>query len=113
MLKQDAEDEEEKLWKGLKMDRVLRACEASLIILHITTAPEMPKQVYMEEVIEHVVSFCRFQLENTIYPEYDPVYRVDPDSKCEYKRCFLPVQLSSVFTSYQLCHFFIAPAFLQ
>ncbi|XP_065070069.1 nipped-B-like protein A isoform X2 [Rhopilema esculentum] len=77
----DAEDEEEKLWKGLKMDRVLRACEASLIILHITTAPEMPKQVYMEEVIEHVVSFCRFQLENTIYPEYDPVYRVDPDSK--------------------------------
>lgn len=66
------------------MDRVLRACEASLVILHITTAPGMPKQVYMEEVIEHLVSFCRFQLENTIYPEYDPVYRVDPDSKCKF-----------------------------
>ena len=70
------------------MDRVLRACEASLIILHITTAPGMPKQVYMEEVIEHLVSFCRFQLENTIYPEYDPVYRVDPDSKCKFHHCF-------------------------
>ena len=71
------------MWKSLKMDRVLRACEASLIILHITTAPGMPKQVYMEEVIENLVSFCRFQLENTIYPEYDPVYRVDPNNKCK------------------------------
>eukprot|EP00794_Sanderia_malayensis_P008158 gene8158-9031_t len=77
------EDEEEKLWKALKIDRVLRATEASLVILHVTTAPGMPKQVYIEEAIEHVVSFCRFQLENTIYPEYDPVYRVEHDSRLD------------------------------
>lgn len=91
------EDEEEKLWKALKMDRVLRACEASLVILHITTAPGMPKQVYMEEVIERLVSFCRFQLENTIYPEYDPVYRVDPESKCKLINFFLFLDLYFVF----------------
>ena len=69
----------------MKIDRVLRASEAALIILRITTAPGMPKQVYMEEVIEHVVSFCRHHLENAIYPEYDPVYRIDPNNKCKFR----------------------------
>ena len=41
----------------------------------------MPKQVYLEEVIDHVVSLCQFHLENTIYPEFDPTYKVASENK--------------------------------
>ena len=41
----------------------------------------MPKQVYLEEALDHVVTLCQFHLENTIYPEFDPIYKVASDSK--------------------------------
>ena len=66
------------------MDRLLRGTEACLIILYLTTTPGMPNQIYLEEAIEDVVGFCKFHLENTVYPEFDCVYRVDPDSKGMY-----------------------------
>lgn len=40
------------------------------------TSPSMPKAVFIEDVIERSLQLLRFQLENTIYPEYDPVYKV-------------------------------------
>ena len=41
----------------------------------MTTAQNMPKQVYLEEAIEHVATFCQNHLENIIFPEFDPIYR--------------------------------------
>ena len=41
----------------------------------------MPKQVYLEDVIERTVMMAKTQLLNTIFPEFDPVYRIDPKSK--------------------------------
>lgn len=38
----------------------------------------MPKAVYIEDVIERVLQYTKFHLQNTLYPQYDPVYRVDP-----------------------------------
>jgi len=35
----------------------------------------MPKQVYLEEAIEHVSTFCQHHLETIIYPEFDPIYK--------------------------------------
>lgn len=35
----------------------------------------------MEETFENVINMCKFQLENNVYPEFDPVYKVDPSGK--------------------------------
>jgi len=75
----DEDEEESKLWTELSSERVLRAVEASLAALHILTAQNMPKRAYIEDVIERIVQLARFQLQHSIYPAYDPVYR--PDTK--------------------------------
>ncbi|XP_013407379.1 nipped-B-like protein B isoform X1 [Lingula anatina] len=74
-------DDEEQLWRELTMERVMRSVDASLTSLYVMTSPDMPKQVYLEDVIDRILILTKFQLLNTIYPEYDPVYRVDPKNK--------------------------------
>jgi len=73
----DEDEEESKLWTELSSERVLRAVEAALGALHILTAPNMPKRAYIEDVIERIVQLARFQLQHSIYPAYDPVYRTE------------------------------------
>lgn len=73
----DAEDEE-KLWRDLIMERVTKSADACLTALNIMTSARMPKAVYIEDVIERVLQYTKFHLQNTLYPQYDPVYRVDP-----------------------------------
>jgi len=41
----------------------------------------MPKEVFIEDVIERVVRMSKMQLYNAVYPEFDPVYRADPHNK--------------------------------
>ena len=65
----------------LAMERVMRAVDASLTTLYILTSPNMHKRVYLEDVIDRVVLFTKYQLHNTIYPAFDPVYRVDSKDK--------------------------------
>ncbi|XP_078354070.1 nipped-B-like protein isoform X1 [Oculina patagonica] len=69
------DDEEQRLWRDLCLDRMVRAVESSLVVLIILTSPSMPKQLYLEEVINRVISLTKFQLKNNIFPEYDPIYR--------------------------------------
>lgn len=71
------DDDDDKLWMELVMERILRGMDASLTAMYIMTAPNMNKRVYLEDVIERCVQFTKFQLSNTIYPSFDPVYRVD------------------------------------
>lgn len=73
----DAEDEE-KLWRDLIMERVTKSADACLTALNIMTSLHMPKAVYIEDVIERVLQYTKFHLQNTLYPQYDPVYRVGP-----------------------------------
>lgn len=35
----------------------------------------------MEETFENIVNMSKFQLENNVFPEFDPVYKVDPSGK--------------------------------
>ena len=67
------------------MERVMRAVDASLTSMYILTSPNMPKRIYLEDVIDRVVVFCKFQLVNTIYPSFDPVYRVENKAKASAK----------------------------
>ncbi|XP_023223902.1 nipped-B-like protein [Centruroides sculpturatus] len=81
----DERDEEEaKLWLELTMERVMRSADSSLTALYIMTSPNMPEKVFLEDVIERIVLFLKFQLQNTVYPVFDPAYRIDPKSKDGY-----------------------------
>ena len=73
----DQDEEEDKLYLELVMERIMRAMDASLTVLYVLTSARMSKRVYLEDAIEKCVQFAKFQLNNTIYPSFDPVYRVD------------------------------------
>ena len=63
------------------MDRVSRSIEAAMTVMNIMTARSMPKAVYIDDVIERTVQLLRNQLTSTIYPEYDPVYKIPSQGK--------------------------------
>lgn len=66
-----------KAWRDLAKDRILRSADAALIILHIITAPNMPKKVHLEESVDQVLTLTKFHLDNNVYPHFDPVYRAE------------------------------------
>ena len=68
----------------MAMERVMRGADASLVVMHILTSKKMPKRVYIDDVIDRVALFLRFQLANTIYPSYDPIYKEISKSKTGY-----------------------------
>ena len=81
---EDDDEEQDEMWLELAMERVTRAADASLTVLHILTSKNMHKCVYNEDVIDRVAMFLRFQLANTIYPSYDPVYKEFSKNKNAY-----------------------------
>ncbi|CAN8005998.1 unnamed protein product [Ixodes hexagonus] len=109
---EDQEDDEGRLWAELSMERITRSADASLTALYIMTAPHMPKRVFLEDLIERIVGFAKFQIQNTVYPAFDPVYRVDSRSKEGYvgsarqKRAHAPqkVRERSVLQLYNKLH---------
>ncbi|GFT96763.1 nipped-B-like protein [Nephila pilipes] len=80
----DQDEEEGRLWLELTMERVMRSADASLTALYVMTSPDMPEKVFLEDVIERIVIFLKYQLQNTVFPVFDPAYRLDPKSKDGY-----------------------------
>merc|ERR1739844_868903 len=81
----DDEDEDcDQMWIEMAMERVMRGADASLTVLNIMTSKKMPKPVYLDDVIDRVALLLRFQLQNTIYPSFDPIYREISKSKTGY-----------------------------
>lgn len=78
------------MWMETTMERVMGAVDACLVSLNIMTSPNMPKRVYLEDVIDRVVLFLKYQLNNTIFPSFDSTYRLDNKKKgtlfCFFKR---------------------------
>lgn len=71
-----------KVWRDIAKERILRSADAALIVLHITTAPNMPKNVHLEETIEQIITLTKYHLETNIYPQFDPVYRAENKGMC-------------------------------
>ena len=67
--------------REITLERVTTAVDAAMVALYIMTSKNMPKEVFIEDVIERLVMMAKVQLQNTIYPEFDPVYRVDPSNR--------------------------------
>lgn len=63
------------------MESIQRGVVACLTSLHILTSPNMPKKAYLEDLMDRIVVFSKFQLQNTVFPTFDPVYRIDKRSK--------------------------------
>ncbi|CAH1242792.1 NIPBL [Branchiostoma lanceolatum] len=80
LAQEEGGEEEQRLWRELTFERVMRSADSCLTALFITTSAKMPKQVFIEDTIERLVMYAKFHLQNTIYPEFDPVYRT-PDNK--------------------------------
>ncbi|XP_035699183.1 nipped-B-like protein isoform X3 [Branchiostoma floridae] len=80
LAQEEGGEEEQRLWRELTFERVIRSADSCLTALFITTSAKMPKQVFIEDTIERLVMYAKFHLQNTIYPEFDPVYRT-PDNK--------------------------------
>ncbi len=78
------DDDSDELYLETAQERVSRAADASLTVLNIITSKKMSKRVYIDDVIDRVALFLRFQLSNTIYPCYDPVYKEISKSKTGY-----------------------------
>ncbi|CAK9860438.1 unnamed protein product [Sphagnum jensenii] len=53
---------------------VMSALESVQISLMIMTGPGMAKQIYKEELIDHLIDFSRYQIVHTIFPAYDALY---------------------------------------
>lgn len=79
----DPDDSEEMrlMWMETAMERVMCASDACLTALYIMTSPNMPKRVYLEDVIDRIIMFTKFQLHNTIYCVFDPVYSIQSTTK--------------------------------
>ena len=61
--------------------RRMGAAEACLTHLRILRPPNMPKQVYMEDVINRIILYMTFQIENIVLPYYYVTYIVDNNNK--------------------------------
>ncbi|CAF3667344.1 unnamed protein product [Rotaria sp. Silwood1] len=74
-------EEDERTWRDLIFERLTMCANASEIALNIMTTLNMPKEILVENVIEYTALFIKAQLAKTIFPEYDPLYRSDNQSK--------------------------------
>uniref|UniRef100_H2ZDM6 Nipped-B protein n=1 Tax=Ciona savignyi TaxID=51511 RepID=H2ZDM6_CIOSA len=73
---------EEQRWnRDNQLGRVATATDAALTAMNIMTAPYMPKAVYLDDVMERSAQLLCRQLANTIFPEYDLVYKVPSSTK--------------------------------
>ncbi|KAI8434987.1 hypothetical protein MSG28_003433 [Choristoneura fumiferana] len=79
----DPEDSEEmrQICIESALERVMCASDSCLTALYIMTSPSMPKRIFLEDVIDRIIMFIKFQLNNTIYCVYDPVYSIQTTSK--------------------------------
>ncbi len=78
---QDDDEDSGRLWMSIAMERIMRSVNAALVVLNIMTSKNMPKRIYMDDVIDKIVTLTKNQLQSTIFPSYDPVYRPVPKSK--------------------------------
>jgi len=84
ILKHDINDEQkdteqdERAWRTLVFERLTMCANACEIALNIMTTA---KEILVENAIEYTALFIKSQLSKTIFPEFDPLYRSDNQSK--------------------------------
>ena len=107
----DDDEEGDKLFLELASERVMRAAECAICAMNILTSANMSKRVYLDDVIDRIAVFVRFQLQKTIYPSFDPVYKEISKNKDAYigsmkkKRHYAPtVRDRKILNLYNRCN---------
>ena len=80
----DEEADDDQLFLELASERVNRAADCAICAMNIMTSQGMSKRVYSDDVIDRIAVFVRFQLQKTIYPSFDPVYKEMSKNKDAY-----------------------------
>lgn len=63
------------------LDKILNAIEAALLVCNIYTSKNT--KFLQEDNIDAIIKFVQFQLRETIFPSYDPVYTIETKKKAE------------------------------
>lgn len=63
------------------LEKILNAIEAALLICNIYTSKDT--KFLQEDNIDTIIKFVQFQLRETIFPSYDPVYTIETKKKTE------------------------------
>lgn len=63
------------------LEKILNAIEAALLICNIYTSKDT--KFLQEDNIDTIIKFVQFQLRETIFPSYDPVYTIETKKKSE------------------------------
>merc|ERR1719342_6945 len=107
----DEEADDDKLFLELAAERVNRAADCAICAMNIMTSNNMNKRVYLDDVIDRIAQFIRFQLSKTIYPSFDPVYKELSKNKDAYigsmkkKRNYAPtVRDQKILNLYNRCN---------
>uniref|UniRef100_A0A1Q3FVX1 Nipped-B protein n=2 Tax=Culex tarsalis TaxID=7177 RepID=A0A1Q3FVX1_CULTA len=66
------------------IEKILNAMEASLLICSIYTCKNT--KFLQEDNIDSIIKFVQFQLRETVFPSYDPVYSVETKKKTDGKK---------------------------
>eukprot|EP00090_Calanus_glacialis_P019633 TRINITY_DN3012_c0_g1_i1.p1 TRINITY_DN3012_c0_g1~~TRINITY_DN3012_c0_g1_i1.p1 ORF type:complete len:2150 (+),score=766.00 TRINITY_DN3012_c0_g1_i1:196-6645(+) len=108
---EDDEQDDDKLFLELAAERVNRAADCAICAMNIMTSHNMNKRVYVDDVIDRIAQFIRYQLQKTIYPSFDPVYKELSKNKDAYigsmkkKRNYAPtVRDKKIIHLYNRCH---------
>ena len=106
----DEEADDDQLFLELASERVNRAADCAICAMNIMTSQGMSKRVYSDDVIDRIAVFVRFQLQKTIYPSFDPVYKEMSKNKDAYigsmkkKRNYAPtVRDRKILNLYNRC----------
>ena len=107
----DDDAEEDKLFLEIASERVMKAAECAICAMNIMTSPNMSKRVYLDDVIDRIAIYIRYQLQKTIYPSFDPVYKELSKNKDAYmgsmkkKRNYAPsVKDRKILNLYNRCN---------
>lgn len=63
------------------LEKILNAIEAALLVCNIYTSKDT--KFLQEDNIDAIIKFVQFQLRDTIFPSYDPVYTIETKKKTE------------------------------
>ncbi|XP_072393870.1 nipped-B-like protein [Diabrotica undecimpunctata] len=63
------------------IEKVLATADACLVCMYIMTSKNMPKRVYLEELIHRVMNCINHIIANTILPAIDPTYTAENKTK--------------------------------
>lgn len=63
------------------LEKILNAIEAALLICNIYTSKDT--KFLQEDNIDSIIKFVQFQLRETIFPSYDPVYTIETKKKLD------------------------------